>query len=196
MGSETKQTPTFKIGDRVTPKSTYILSGARATIRGVHGEHQDGGPYDLKFDDPQDRATSARWVGSSLKLLNETPQPAENPKAAFGNLKTPALSVIPSPPLLQVGEVMRRGAEKYGAYNWRTSRVNVSTYIDAAMRHLMSYQDGETLDPDDSQSHLAHAAASLFVIMDALAVGNAEDDRPKPGVAAEFIAAMAAQRSK
>lgn len=120
----------------------------------------------------------------------------ENPKAAFGNLKTPTLSVIPSPPLLQVGEVMRRGAEKYGAYNWRESRVNTSTYIDAAMRHLMSYQDGETIDPDDGQSHLAHAAASLFVIMDALAVGNATDDRPKPGVAAEFIAAQAAKRVK
>lgn len=177
---------TFKAGDRVIHLNHLpsLPRGYVATLDGVTAK----GVRLLDADGDWHLRPAHEW---ELARVANT----ENPKAAFGNLKTPALSVIPSPPLLQVGEVMRRGAEKYGAYNWRESRVNTSTYIDAVMRHLMSYQDGETIDPDDGQSHLAHAAASLFVIMDALAVGNATDDRPKPGVAAEFIAATAAKRT-
>lgn len=184
-----EQQTTFKVGDPVVHRHkpndpTY----GRGVVTSLKTDVFDGRTVYVRINGNDSGDTVSDYA-------LDVPAKSENPKAAFGNLKTPALSVIPSPPLLQVGEVMRRGAEKYGAYNWRESRVNTSTYIDAAMRHLMSYQDGETLDPDDNQSHLAHAAASLFVIMDALAVGNATDDRPKPGVAADFIAAMAASRS-
>lgn len=135
-------------------------------------------------------------TGKNASMVIVDDLPDGNPKTAAGALKTPLLSVIPSPPLIQVGEVMRLGRDKYGAFNWRDQPVTASTYIDAALRHLMSWWDGETIDPESGQSHLAHAAAGLFVIMDALATGNGTDDRPKAGIAAELIAALKAQREK
>lgn len=129
--------------------------------------------------------------GSTTPHDDSTPPveslPDGNPKTAQGALKPPALSVIPSSALIQVGAVMALGKKKYGPFNWRDQPVTASTYIDAAMRHLMSWWDGETTDPESGASHLAHAAASLFVLIDALSTGNATDDRPKPGVAAELI---------
>ncbi len=122
--------------------------------------------------------------------------PDGNPKTLQGSFKTPLLSVIPTPPLVQVGEVMRLGREKYGPYNWRDQPVTASTYIDAAVRHLASWWDGETVDPESGQSHLAHAAASLFIITDALAVGTGTDDRPAKGVAADLIGALASVRRR
>lgn len=133
-------------------------------------------------------------MASSLSQTTEE-LPDGNPKTAAGALKTPLLSVIPGPPLVQVGEVMRLGRSKYGPYNWRDQDVTVSTYLDAAMRHLMSYWDGETIDPESGQTHLAHAAASLFVIMDALATGHATDDRPPVGVVGPLLDALKAARA-
>lgn len=113
--------------------------------------------------------------------------PDGNPKTVQGLKKPPLISVIPTTALLQIGAVMRTGKEKYGAYNWRDYPVTASTYVDAAMRHLVQYWDGETVDPESGLPHLAHAAASIMVLMDALATGNGTDDRPKAGVAGELI---------
>lgn len=113
--------------------------------------------------------------------------PDDNPKTALGALKPPMLSVVPATVLIQMGQVMALGKKKYGAYNWRKQNVSASTYVDAALRHLVSWWDGEDIDPESGQSHLAHAAASLAVIIDALATGHANDDRPPRGVAAEII---------
>lgn len=113
--------------------------------------------------------------------------PDGNPKTAAGALKTPTLSVVPASAILQMGEVMRLGAAKYGPFNWRDYPVTYSTYIDAAVRHLMQFWDGETVDPESGQSHLAHAMAGLGVLVDAIATGNATDDRPKEGAASTLI---------
>ena len=51
-----------------------------------------------------------------------------NPKAAFGDKKTP-LFLIPTIPLKMISWVMKDGAEKYGPFNWRKTKVNASTYI-------------------------------------------------------------------
>lgn len=120
--------------------------------------------------------------------------PDGNPKTAAGAIKTPMLSVIPPTALIQVGEVMRLGKGKYGAYNWRDQPVTYSTYVDAAMRHLISFWDGETVDPESGESHLAHGIAGLMVLIDAIATGNATDDRPSAGPSADLIRARAALR--
>lgn len=125
--------------------------------------------------------------GTAADVVVTDGLPDDNPKTAFGSLKTPTLSVVPASALLQMGEVMRLGRDKYGPFNWRDAPVSYSTYVDAAMRHLMQFWDGETVDPESGQSHLAHVAAGLSVLMDAIATGNAHDDRPTAGVAAELI---------
>lgn len=112
-----------------------------------------------------------------------------NPKDLVGAVKTP-LGLLPWSALVQVAGVFKVGADKYGAYNWRTKGQPVQhvTYVEAAFRHLAAYMDGQTIDPETGCNHLAHAACGLLILLDASAVGNAIDNRPTPGHAAEIMA--------
>lgn len=83
---------------------------------------------------------------------------------------------------------MGDGARKYGPFNWRASPVSTSTYVNAAMRHLISWWDGEEAAADSGVHHLAHAASCLAILMDAEANGCLQDDRPKAGVTSALIA--------
>jgi len=110
----------------------------------------------------------------------------DNPKDRIG-AKKPPLHLIPPAAEIAESVVMALGAEKYGAANWRSTKVRASVYIAAARRHLLQWFDGEDDDPESGISHLAHARASLGILLDAIATGNAIDDRPPPGAAAELI---------
>jgi len=112
---------------------------------------------------------------------------AENPKTAAGARKPALFSVIPTAALVHLGEVMKLGANKYGAFNWRETPVPAETYVDAIGRHLLSWQDGEDLDPESSMSHLAHIMASCAIIIDAMENGMLEDNRPTAGRVGEMI---------
>ena len=115
-----------------------------------------------------------------------------NPKQAYGDLKVP-LALIPPPALILMADVFKEGARKYGAYNWRDQPVESMTYIHAALRHIMAFLDGEELDPEsDGKPHLAHAMASLAILLDAAVTGNLLDNRPKRGIAGELLRAKAA----
>jgi hypothetical protein len=111
---------------------------------------------------------------------------SENPKDRIGVLK-PSLHLIP--PAAEVLEscVMALGAKKYGAFNWRSSKVKASIYVAAARRHLLQWFDGEDDDPESGVSHLAHARACMGILLDALATNQLVDDRPAPGASAELI---------
>lgn len=114
-------------------------------------------------------------------------KPAENPKTRAGAAKPALISVIPTAALLHLGEVMKLGANKYGAFNWRDTPVPAETYMDAAMRHLLSWQDGESVDPESGMSHLAHVMACCAIIIDAQENGMLDDNRPKAGRVGEMI---------
>ena len=110
----------------------------------------------------------------------------ENPKDRIGTRKPP-LHLIPPAAEIAESVVMALGAEKYGAANWRSTKVKASVYIAAARRHLLQWFDGEDDDPESGVSHLAHARASLGILLDAIATENVIDDRPPAGAAAELI---------
>ena len=112
-----------------------------------------------------------------------------NPKDALGVAK-PQLDLVPPAALLYLSKVMALGAAKYGKYNWRQKKVRYSIYVAAAMRHLLTALDGEELDPESGQPHVAHAAACMAILLDAKATGNLVDDRPTPGVAGKLIAEL------
>lgn len=103
-----------------------------------------------------------------------------NPKQAFGDRKVP-LHLVPTPAMVAIAMGLKDGARKYGPYNWRTLDVETQTYVGAALRHLMAWQDGEDIDPDSGNSHLAHAMASLAILVDAMESGNVIDNRPPKG---------------
>jgi hypothetical protein len=114
-------------------------------------------------------------------------QQGTNPKDAIAARK-PDLALVPPAALVQIAKVMELGAKKYGAFNWRSNKVRGMVYISAALRHLLSYEDGEEIDPESGQSHIAHAAACMMILLDAAATGNLVDDRPTPGATGKLIA--------
>jgi hypothetical protein len=116
-----------------------------------------------------------------------------NPKDRLG-LNKVRLSLVPPSSIIYQALAMEDGAVKYGPYNWRENKVVVSIYIDAAMRHLQSYFDGEECAQDSKKPHLGHALACIGIIVDALETGNLVDDRPKPGAAARLIAELEAKK--
>jgi hypothetical protein len=79
----------------------------------------------------------------------------------------------------QTAWVHKLGSDKYGPWNWRKTGVCASTYVNAILRHLNAWRDGEDLDPESGFSHLAHIACSANILMDAAKVGKLQDDRNK-----------------
>lgn len=122
-------------------------------------------------------------------------KPASNPKTLMGQLKVPNLSVIPPASIIAQGIAMRYGAflaprtdgkKGYGPYNWRDQPIEAHVYIDAAIRHLMQWFDGEDFEHIyndkgervDSVSHLGFAVATIGILIDAFQSEKMIDDRP------------------
>ena len=92
--------------------------------------------------------------------------------------KKPQISLIPRVALEAEARVLAFGNAKYGKGNWRLG-LDYSRLIDASLRHILAYADGENGDPETGESHLAHARCCLGMLM----VMPAEwDDRTKPPV--------------
>lgn len=100
-----------------------------------------------------------------------------NPKDLIGVSKTP-FTTMSMPVFAEVGVGMLEGALKYGRHNYRSMGVRTSVYIDAAFRHIISYWEGEDIDPDSGISHISKAIASLMVLRDAEIRNKVYDDRP------------------
>lgn len=99
-----------------------------------------------------------------------------NPKDAIGVRKSP-LTVVPMNVIAELGTAMMEGALKYGRHNYRAVGVRVSVYVDAALRHTISFWEGQDIDPDSGIHEITKAIASLTVLRDALMQGMATDDR-------------------
>jgi hypothetical protein len=109
-----------------------------------------------------------------------------NPKTRMGALKVD-LSLIPPASIIYEALALEEGGQKYGPYNWRSEKVSTRTYIAAAMRHLQAYLDGEDTDPESHKPHLAHAKASIGILIDAAETGNLINDRPPVGRAGDLL---------
>ena len=133
-----------------------------------------------------DRTMTDVAVGSNRDVYAHT----TNPKDLIGLTKAP-LRLVPPALMIETAPAMANGASKYGAYNWREHAVSVSVYLEALMRHVLAYWDGEEVATDSGVKHLAHAAACLAIIFDAAAVGKLIDDRPLPGGASALLAVQA-----
>ncbi len=127
-----------------------------------------------------------------------------NPKTALGAMK-PDLSVVPPIAFLHLATAMMNGDVKYGAFNYRKDKVSSRVYVAAAMRHLLSYLDGEDFsqdtvegarlyeeDPANNKAiamthHLAHVMACCSIVLDAEACDMLIDNRPNKGSAGAAI---------
>lgn len=125
-----------------------------------------------------------------------------NPKDRIGMTK-PALHLVPPALKIHVAEAMNYGAFRagpdhkgYGPYNWRETKVRLTVYIAACMRHLESFLDGEDFAKDSGVHHAAHCAAGCGIILDAMEQGTLIDDRPKPGHASELLERLTVKNPK
>jgi hypothetical protein len=122
-----------------------------------------------------------------------------NPKDAAGQAK-PSISDTPLGPLFEISRVLSHGAVKYGRFNWRDTSIRASVYFNAIFRHLSAWFDGQDIDPDSGEHHLAHVGANVFVCLDAIARGKFIDDRGCPPVrnslGSEMEAMLAAVRDQ
>ncbi len=112
----------------------------------------------------------------------ETPSGTKptNPKDAIGSDKVP-MHLWPKTATTLGTMALLEGALKYGRSNWRAVGIRASIYYDAVDRHMGAWFEGEDIDPDSGLPHLAHALASLAIIVDSIANGSFNDDRMYPG---------------
>lgn len=106
----------------------------------------------------------------------------ENPKKAYGALK-PCASFTPMNVMLGVWRVFELGKRKYGLRNWRKQPVEISTYYNAAQRHLIEFfEHGIDKDPESGESPLAHVIACCMIVLDGIERDDIADDRKKTEV--------------
>ena len=113
-----------------------------------------------------------------------------NPKDLQGLKKVP-MSAVPAVAIAHEALAFLDGELKYGARNWRENPVRASVYIDAALRHLRAYEEGEDEAQDSGVHHLAHARACLGILLDAMETVNLVDDLV-PGVFPELAERLSA----
>lgn len=74
-------------------------------------------------------------------------------------------TLLPITPLQEVIKVLMFGAKKYRPDNWKHVPNAEETYLNAGMRHLTDYINGEKNDSQTGLSHLAHAICCLLFIL-------------------------------
>ena len=74
-------------------------------------------------------------------------------------------SLLPLGAVREVVEVLEYGAHKYAPDNWRKVPNKEARYWDAAMRHIVEWKIGNSLDSETNKSHLAHAACCLLYLL-------------------------------
>ena len=121
-----------------------------------------------------------------------------NPKQQYGDKKVP-LHLIPPAASIYMALGLREGAFKYDPWNFRSTQVELMTYVGAMKRHLDAIVDGEWIDMEPviradgtildcpRKPHLAGALASGAILADAFEGGFLIDNRPPRGAASELL---------
>jgi len=114
---------------------------------------------------------------TSGKVTPQSKGQTANPKDLLGRHKV-SITKLPAVAMLHGAAAMADGAAKYGPFNWRDKPVVASIYVDACLRHLDAWFDGEEEAADSQVHHLGHAIGCLAILLDAQETRNLIDDRP------------------
>jgi hypothetical protein len=90
------------------------------------------------------------------------------------------LELVPVEATEAIAAAMTYGAKKYGDWNWAKG-IDHSRLVGAALRHISAYMQGEDVDSESGNEHLAHALASLSMLVASRKQGLGKDDRPTYG---------------
>ncbi len=77
----------------------------------------------------------------------------------------PPMGLLSTTALIKIAEVMAFGAQKYSAHQWR-SGIEWQRILDAALRHLLAYNDGQDTDEETGLSHLAHLGCCIMFLLE------------------------------
>jgi len=88
------------------------------------------------------------------------------------------LSLNPIEALEGSAKVLKMGMEKYDRDNWRLG-LPYTRVIDAALRHIHAFNNGEDLDEESGLLHIDHAMVNLMMLSSYYKTGTGEDDRYK-----------------
>ena len=141
-------------------------------------------------DNPKEGVRAFRLSRFELVLppVQAGKYPDGNPKTAIGASKPGGMDCLPPLAIFKMGEVFQGGAAKYGKMNWREHGITLSTYTNAAMRHLLALADGQDIDPESGVEHAAHVMACMAILIDAKSVGKMVDDRGPKGRLPAYLA--------
>lgn len=109
-----------------------------------------------------------------------------NPKQAFGD-KKPPLSQLPLSAQIHASLALLDGKLKYGWRNWRDDPVEAQTYIEAMMRHLRLFEEGEDYTRDTKVHNLGAVMACCAILIDAELYGSMIDNRKKNPAACDLL---------
>lgn len=87
----------------------------------------------------------------------------------------PMYHTAPTYGMEEITKVFTYGANKYGAFNHHDG-IEYCRYVDAAVRHINDFLQHEDID-ESGLPHLAHAAASLAIVIESMKLGFGTDDR-------------------
>lgn len=155
----------FKVGDRVGLISQYpndlspfgVELNNQGTIFTLLGEST----LFVNFDNS---AAPLYVEFNQIELVEEKNQP-EVPKqqGTKHDQGKPRISLIPTDALWGMGRALAYGEKKYGQHNFRNG-LAYSRLVDATLRHLTAWNEGENSDSESGLSHLDHALASLAML--------------------------------
>lgn len=109
-----------------------------------------------------------------------------NPKEKFGSAKPPLIQ-LPLVAVAHASVAHYDGDLKYGWRNWRDSPVEARTYLNAAMRHLMLWNEGEEYTRDTNVNNLGAVIACCAILLDAQANNGLIDNRSKSQAVCDIL---------
>lgn len=109
-----------------------------------------------------------------------------NPKKLYGD-KKPPLAELPLVAQAAASLAHYDGDLKYGFRNWRSQPVEVMTYVNAALRHLRLYEEGEEFARDTGVPNLGAVIACCAILLDAAVNDALIDNRSKSPGACDYL---------
>jgi hypothetical protein len=101
-------------------------------------------------------------IALPLSSLTPPPKPAHKDDAG-----KPDMSLITYSMVEPAAKILKFGEKKYGRLNYRNPNPGFEQrLIAAALRHLLQHTDGQELDTESGEPHLAHALSDLMLIFD------------------------------
>lgn len=113
-------------------------------------------------------------VNNFLENVSKLRNACQEAKADKGK---PDIYLVPPEIFEAIAYIRMYGNEKYhDPDNWKT--VEIERYYSAAMRHMLAWRRGETVDKESGYSHLWHAACNLafMISLEDQEIGKANEE--------------------